>query len=234
MYSSLLCYWCKSTCSRICPAGCGDSQPLRLSPTGRLRCTCSRTPTRIGYRSSLAFLDVDPACWTPSAVGITFVSHSLRPLLELLVSFLEGLACEPHISRSIDPHVAFTLLLPCAGFCKFAYVARTTPPSMATATFEHFDRLIHEGFFECTGVNTTKQSWLQAQLSTEEASVFDHFPITRQLHTFHLCATECASPNHLYLASSIDSFNPHVSGVSGAKPKFVSTWHALDSAPSLA
>ena len=54
---------------------------------------------------------------------------------------------------SIDPHVAFTLLRSCAGFCKFAYVARTTPPSMATATFEHFDRLIHECFSECTGVN---------------------------------------------------------------------------------
>ena len=52
-----------------------------------------------------------------------------------------------------------------AGFCTFAYVARTTPPSMATATFEHFDRLIHECFSECTGVNTTKQSWLQAELS---------------------------------------------------------------------
>ena len=55
---------------------------------------------------------------------------------------------------SIDPHVAFTLRS-CAGFCKFAYVARTTPQSMATATFEHFDRLIHECFSECTGVNTT-------------------------------------------------------------------------------
>ncbi|KAL5475301.1 hypothetical protein EMCRGX_G027387 [Ephydatia muelleri] len=56
---------------------------------------------------------------------------------------------------SIDPHVAFTLLRSCAGFCKFVYVARTTPPSMATATFEHFDCLIHECFSECTGVNTT-------------------------------------------------------------------------------
>ena len=91
---------------------------------------------------------------------------------------------------SIDPHVAFTLLHSCAGFCKFAYVARTTPPSMATATFEHFDRLIHECFSECTGVNTTKQSWLQAELSPHRGGLgLRSLSRHSTAATFHLCAT---------------------------------------------
>ena len=102
-----------------------------------------------------------------------------------------------------------TLIKKILCICKFAYVARTTPPSMATATFEHFDRLIHECFSECTGVNTTKQSWLQAQLSPHRGglglrSLSNH---STAAYISSLCNSECASPNHLYLASSIDSFN---------------------------
>ena len=32
---------------------------------------------------------------------------------------------------SADPHVAFSLLCQCAGFCKMAHLARGTPPSQA-------------------------------------------------------------------------------------------------------
>ena len=108
---------------------------------------------------------------------------------------------------SIDPHVAFTLLRSCAGFCKFAYVARTTPPSMATATFKHFDCLIHECFSECTGVNTTKQSWLQAVHTEGGLGLRSLSHHSTAAYISSLCNSECASPNHSHLASSIDCFN---------------------------
>ena len=80
---------------------------------------------------------------------------------------------------------------------------------MATATFEHFDRLIHECFSECTGVNTTKQSWLQAELSPHRGGLglrsLSHHSTAAYISS--LCNSECASPNHSHLASSIDCFN---------------------------
>ena len=80
---------------------------------------------------------------------------------------------------------------------------------MATATFEHFDRLIHECFSECTGVNTTKQSWLQTELSPHRGGLglrsLSHHSTAAYISS--LCNSECASPNHSHLASSIDCFN---------------------------
>ena len=80
---------------------------------------------------------------------------------------------------------------------------------MATATFEHFDRLIHECFSECTGVNTTKQFWLQAELSPHRGGLglrsLSHHSTAAYISS--LCNSECAFPNHSHLASSIDCFN---------------------------
>ena len=51
--------------------------------------------------TSIAPLDVDPARRALSVVGVTLESLSLGPVLELLVSFLEGLAREPRVPRGV-------------------------------------------------------------------------------------------------------------------------------------
>ena len=52
--------------------------------------------------TSLVSLDVDPACWTLSAVGVIGChTGTLGPILELSLSRLEGLAREPRVPRGV-------------------------------------------------------------------------------------------------------------------------------------
>ena len=43
----------------------------------------------------------------------------------------KALLLKPEEVSTVDPHVAFSLLRQCAGFCKLAHLARSTPPSQA-------------------------------------------------------------------------------------------------------
>ena len=65
---------------------------------------------------------------------------------------------------------------------------------MATAT-------LTACFSECTGVNTTKQSWLQAELSPHRGGLglrsLSHHSTAAYISS--LCNSECASPNHSHL-----------------------------------
>lgn len=56
---------------------------------------------------------------------------------------------------AIDSHIAFVLLRFCGSFSKLSYIARTTPPTMASATLKQFDSIVHHCFLECFGINTT-------------------------------------------------------------------------------
>ena len=51
---------------------------------------------------------------------------------------------------AVDPHVAFTILRVCGGFCKLVYLARITPPLHTTKAFELFDEDVHRCFAQCT------------------------------------------------------------------------------------
>ena len=59
---------------------------------------------------------------------------------------------------SVDPHVAFSLLRQCAGFCKMAHLARGTPPSQAMSALKAFDLDIRSCFSRCTAVDTSDQA----------------------------------------------------------------------------
>ena len=66
---------------------------------------------------------------------------------------------------AVDPHVAFSLLHQCVGFCRLAHLARGTPPSQAISALEAFDHDIRATFSKCTAVDTSNQDWQQAELS---------------------------------------------------------------------
>ena len=66
---------------------------------------------------------------------------------------------------STDPHVAFTLLWQCTGFCKHSHLARVTPPFLASNALQEFDFDIRLFFSKCTGVDSPGHAWHQAQLS---------------------------------------------------------------------
>ena len=66
---------------------------------------------------------------------------------------------------AVNPHVAFSLLRQCAGFCKLAHLAHGTPPSQAISAVEAFDHNIRATFSKCTVVDTSNQAWQQAELS---------------------------------------------------------------------
>ena len=66
---------------------------------------------------------------------------------------------------SVDPHVAFSFLRQCAGFCKMAHLAHGTPPSQAMSALKAFDLDIRSCFSHCTAVDTSNQAWQQEELS---------------------------------------------------------------------
>eukprot|EP00731_Ephydatia_muelleri_P010847 Em0005g1433a len=87
----------------------------------------------------------------------TFISEKHEEAKALLLKLEEVSA--------VDPHVAFSLLRQCAGFCKLAHLARGTPPSQAISALEAFDHNIRATFSKCTVVDTSNQAWQQAELS---------------------------------------------------------------------
>ena len=87
----------------------------------------------------------------------SFRRNTRRPNLALLLKLEEVSA--------VDPHVAFSLLRQCAGFCKLAHLARGTPPSQAISALEAFDHNIRSTFSKCTVVDTSNQPRQQAELS---------------------------------------------------------------------
>ena len=87
----------------------------------------------------------------------TFISEKHEEAKALLLKLEEVSA--------VDPHVAFSLLRQCAGFCKLAHLARGTPPSQAISALEAFDHKIQSTFSKCTVVDTSNQAWQQAELS---------------------------------------------------------------------
>ena len=66
---------------------------------------------------------------------------------------------------AVEPHVAFTLLSICGGFCKFIHLARTTPPLHTIKAFEIFYEDVRKCFAQCTAVDTSDYAWHQARLS---------------------------------------------------------------------
>ena len=87
----------------------------------------------------------------------TFISEKHDEAKALLLKLEEVSA--------VDPHVAFSLLRQCAGFCRLAHLARGTPPSQAISALEAFDHDIRATFSKCTAVDTSNQAWQQAELS---------------------------------------------------------------------
>ena len=60
---------------------------------------------------------------------------------------------------------AVSLLRQCAGFCKLAHLARSTPPSQGSSALKTFDYDMRTAFTKCTAVDTSNQARQQAELS---------------------------------------------------------------------
>ena len=113
---------------------------------------------------------------------------------------------------SIDPHVAFTLLQLCAGFCKLSHLARITPPSLASNALQEFDFDIHLFFSKCTGVDTPDHAWHQAHLSLRMGglglrSLARHSPAA---YIAYLSNSNCATSTYCQLAYAIAQYNTFV------------------------
>ena len=64
-----------------------------------------------------------------------------------------------------NPQVALALLRSSASFCRLSHLARCAPPDQSTrAAFRRFDENVRNCFEECLGLETTDESWRQAQL----------------------------------------------------------------------
>ena len=64
-----------------------------------------------------------------------------------------------------DPQVALHLLRTCASFCKFVYVARTTPPQLVHKPLQLCDNDIRSSLSQFAALQLTDAAWSQAQLS---------------------------------------------------------------------
>ena len=84
---------------------------------------------------------IEPNLGSPSSLK---KKHAVKQLL----SSLEEIG-------AVDPHVAFTLLHICGGFCKLIHLARTTPPLHTTKAFQLFDEDVRKCFAQCTAVDTS-------------------------------------------------------------------------------
>ena len=113
---------------------------------------------------------------------------------------------------SIDPHVAFTLLCLCAGFCKLSHLARVTPPSLAFNALQEFNSDIRLFFFKCTGVDTPDHAWHQAQLSLHRGGLGLHSLAHHSLAAYmaSLSNSNSATSTHCHLASAIALYNTFV------------------------
>ena len=69
------------------------------------------------------------------------------------------------IEKLEDPQVALHLFRSCAGFGKFVYVARTTPPHLIQGSLARCDEALRTSFASATALQVTDRAWAQAQLS---------------------------------------------------------------------
>ena len=125
-----------------------------------------------------------------------------RPLLERLEEV-----------GAVDPQVALTLLRMCGGFCRFAHLARATPPSLAMTSLQLFDEDVRRSFSLCTAIDTTDVAWQQAQLSLSRGglgmrSLSLHSPAA---FIASLCSSGYGSPSNHHLSDAIQTFNESVS-----------------------
>ena len=63
-----------------------------------------------------------------------------------------------------DPQVALHLLRSCASFCKFVYIARTTPPDLVHDPLQFCDNDVRAAFAHFAGLQLSDAAWSQAQL----------------------------------------------------------------------
>ena len=98
------------------------------------------TPAQASALSSLVLAAVSSNL--PATTGPVKLSSPTEEAKALLLKLEEVSA--------VNPHVAFTLLRQCAGFCKLAHLARGTPPSQAISALEAFDHDIRATFSKCT------------------------------------------------------------------------------------
>ena len=113
---------------------------------------------------------------------------------------------------SIDPHVTFTLLCQCAGFCKLSHLARVTPPLHAFNALQEFDYDICLFFSQCTGVDTPDHAWHQAQPSLRRGGLglrsLAHYSPAAYMAS--LSNSNSATSTHCHLASAIAQYNTFV------------------------
>ena len=110
---------------------------------------------------------------------------------------------------SVDPHVAFSLLRQCAGFCKMAHLARGTPPSQAMSALKAFDLDILSCFSRCTAVDTSDQAWQQAELRLSRGglglrSISRHPPAA---YIASLSSSGFSTSSQQHLKHAIEAFN---------------------------
>ena len=101
----------------------------------------------------------------------------------------------------------------CGGFCRFAHLARATPPSLAMTSLQLFDEDVRRSFSLCTAVHTTDVAWQQAQLSLSRGglgmrSLSLHSPAA---FTAFVCSSGYGSPSNHHLSDAIQKFNESVS-----------------------
>ena len=110
---------------------------------------------------------------------------------------------------SVDPHVAFSLLRQCAGFCKMAHLARGTPPSRAMSVLKAFDLDIRSCFSRCTAVDTSDQAWQQAELGLSRGglglrSISCHSPAA---YIASLSSSGFSTYSQQHLKHAVEAFN---------------------------
>ncbi|KAL5471131.1 hypothetical protein EMCRGX_G029214 [Ephydatia muelleri] len=110
---------------------------------------------------------------------------------------------------AVDPHVAFTLIRICGGFCKLVHLARTTPPLHATKAFQIFDEDVRKCFAQCTAVDTSDHAWHQARLSLSRGgqglrSLAQHSPAA---YIASLCTSGFGPQSQHHLVSATQMFN---------------------------
>ena len=101
-------------------------------------------------------------------LGTTFSAPvTLPPSVLRLLSRLVEVAC-------FDSQVALILLRMCGGYCKLVYLARATPPNLASDPLQLFDAEVRECFTLCTVVPVSNLTWQQAQLSLSHGGLGLH------------------------------------------------------------
>lgn len=146
-------------------------------------------------------------CWVLQ-LGMIGFAYSLSPRRSIsaaatMLSHLQEIG-------SIDSHVAFVLLRFYGGFSNLSYTAPTMASAALKAVWSSCSPL-----FPCFGINTTTESWLQAQLSLNGGGrvwdfILDLFHHYSAAYIASFCKSDCASPGDVQIKAAIDLYNHHV------------------------